>query len=298
MSKVHEKNKMSKNIQSKSMGNASFCENKPVSKKNSILILLGIIAITVIAYYPVSRNQILNWDDNTYINENPYIHSFAAENVKTLVTKGYFNNYHPITMLSYNLDYKIGKADPEVYVITNLILHIFNTVIVFWFILLLTKLFGEIKDYSNNNKIRYLLASIASLLFAIHPINVESVAWISERKNLLCALFFLLSLISYIKYLNKNNSFFYYGSLILFLLSLLSKGTAVSLSLCIIALDYLYARKLFSYKVLFEKIPYFLLSLTFGIIAVHCQAKTSAPAILFSTSLCLRLMGLSGIFSI
>ena len=278
MSKQPETNNISKKNQSNNPPEISIEKDKPLNIKHVVLILTGIAVLTFLAYYPSFKNKILNWDDDTYIIYNPYIHSFALDNVKTMFTRGYFNNYHPLTMLSYNLDYNIGKADPEVYIITNLILHILNTFLVFWFIFLLAKLPAGNKENIFNGKKPFYLAAIASLLFALHPVNVESVAWISERKNLLCTFFFILSLISYIKYLNHKRFLFYYVSLILFLFSLFSKGIAVSLSFSIVALDYLYARKLLSVKVVLKKVPFFLLSLAFGIIALHCQGLKNVGA--------------------
>jgi hypothetical protein len=230
-------------------------ENKMLNTRYTWMTLLGIIAIAVVAYSSISKNDFLNWDDDAYVYENNDIKALNVENVKLWATQDYVNDYLPLTMLSYAIDYQIGGTDPKVYTITNLILHIFNSILVYWLVLLI------IKSIDNKNIIQdfdfkksNILAAITSLLFAIHPINVESVAWVSERKNLLFTFFFLLSLISYIKYLKRNNYLFYFISLLLFLCSLLSKGVAVSLSLCIISLDYLYQRKLLSFKVILEKI--------------------------------------------
>ncbi len=249
-------------------------ENKPVLSKYYWIILIAIIAVTALVYSPISKNDFLNWDDDMYVIENTSITNFSAQNIKTWFTQTYFNNYNPLTTLTYAIDYQIGGFNPKVYTLTNLVIHIFNIILVFIFILLLFKVIKE-----NNNKIEsdsknpYIVASITAILFAIHPFNVESVAWISERKNVLFAFFFLLSLISYLMYINQNKNIFYIISILFFVFSLLSKGVAVSLSLSVVAIDYVLQRKLLSRKVIFEKIPFFLLSIIFGIVAILAQGK-------------------------
>lgn len=257
----------------KSKKNNSVNNNlKPFKTWIKWLILSGIIAAIIFVYSPISRNGFLNWDDDGYVYENRDIQGFDKENIKEIFTKNYVNTYLPLTMLSYAIDYQIGKLNPATYTYTNLLFHIGNSLLVFWFILLLAKQF-EKSDTDKVRKEPFILASITSVLFAVHPFNVESVAWIAERKNLLFSFFFLLSLVGYIKYIKNNKPLFYLASIFLFLCSLLSKGTAVSLTLCVVALDYFFQRKLFSAKVIFEKIPFFILSLIFGLIAFKVQGK-------------------------
>ena len=248
------------------------------SKKHPwIPLILGVIVITVITYGPVTHHKFLNWDDNLYVTQNSNIQSFSSANVKALFTQNYVSNYLPLTMLSYSLDYKVDGLNPKVFMLTNLILHIFNAIFVFWLVVLLTKSLtaSEHKTQSDTRN-SYLLGLITALLFAVHPINVESVAWVSERKNLLFAFFFLLSIITYVIYLQKENTRYYIFSIVLFICSLLSKGVAVSLSFCIVAIDYLFQRKIISKKVILEKIPFILLSLIFGMITIYAQKNESA----------------------
>jgi hypothetical protein len=111
-----------------------------------------------------------------------------------------------------------------------------------------------------------LTSLVVSLLFGIHPLHVESVAWISERKDLLCSFFFLGSLVVYLTYLKTRRMRAYFLSLFLFLLSLLSKSVAVTLPLVLVLCDYLLDRK-FDRKSLIEKIPFLVMAFIFGIIA-------------------------------
>jgi len=232
-------------------------------------VLLGIIILyTLIVYSPVIKNNFLNWDDNAFIVDNEDIRNINLENIKNWVSQKYNDNYLPLTIFSYAVDYKIDGLDARVFASTNLIFHLINACLVFWLILLILRYIDNKNEvsYHNSKNNSYLIAFIVSLLFAIHPLNVEAIAWLSERKNLLYSFFYLLSIICYIRYIKKNNYWIFILSIFLFLLSLLSKGVAVSLSLSIVAIDYLFYRKIFSTKVILEKIPYFLLSVVFGII--------------------------------
>jgi protein O-mannosyl-transferase len=250
-------------------------DNNNIFFSRRVLIsLVGLIIIILIAYSPIKKNTFLTWDDNLYVVTNQDISNLNFENVKNIFSHNYVCNYIPITILSYAIDYNIGELDPAVYTITNLLIHILNSICVFLFVLLLLKSLKNGDEFKKDSSKPIIIASITSTLFAVHPFNVESVAWISERKNLLFTFFFLLSLICYINYLRKEKKhLFYYLSIFLFLLSSLSKATAISLPLCIVALDYLFQRKLFSRKVIIEKIPFFILAIIFGVIAIVFQGK-------------------------
>jgi Flp pilus assembly protein TadD len=221
-----------------------------------IVYLLLILVTTFIVYAPARNAKLTNWDDDKYIVNNIDITSFKKYKSRLLKNE-YQGNYHPLTMLSYAYDYSIGKLNPKVYHRTNIILHLINAALVFWMIILLTK---------NPES-----AFICGMLFGVHPLQVESVAWVSERKNVLYAMFFLLSIIAYIKYLKEYKAKFYLLALCLFICSLLSKGVAVSLTITLLAIDYLSDRKLSGKKVLIEKIPFFVLSVLFGLIAIYMQ---------------------------
>lgn len=236
----------------------------PASKKVRFYYLLAILCLVLVAYSNIGGNQFLNWDDPLYVTENPDISSLKADNIKAFFTKDYVQCYLPLTMISFAINYKIDKLNPKVYTYTNLLLHFLNACLVFWFILQLFK---------NNDHKTYWIAGLTAILFAIHPLQVESVAWVSERKNVLFTFFFLLSLITYDKYLVKQNYRFLIYSLLFFTASLLSKSVAVSLAFCVLILDIYNERKIFSLKVMLEKTPFFLLSLIFGIVTIYSQKQ-------------------------
>jgi len=163
--------------------------------------------------------------------------------------------YVPLPLLSFAIEYKLFGYDPFAFHFTNLALHIINTVLVFRLFRLL--------------KLDILPAAIATLLWGIHPMRVESVAWVTERKDMLYTLFFLPSVILYIRYIQQNERrvLLYLLSLLLFTFALLSKIQAVALPLCLLALDYYYERPL-NVKLILEKIPYFLLALIIGVVGI------------------------------
>ena len=236
--------------------------NKIQNKR--IIYPIIILVITLITYSgSINNDFVWNWDDNEYIIENPVIKDISLNSLFTHFKIYQLGNYHPLTTISYAIEYKLFGENPLPYHINNITLHLINSLLVFIFI----------KKLTGKNE----MAAIVSLLFAIHPLHTESVAWISERKDLLFTVFYLASLIFYMKYLKesvlddkniknkttssdkkvyikkfipKANPFI---SLIrspltistfLFLLSLFSKAMGVSLPVVLLLIDYLLKRKL------------------------------------------------------
>ena len=237
--------------------------------KNIYFVLVGILLITYIAYIPSLKNGFTNWDDNVYIAENDLIKDFSAKGIKKifLLENHVSLNYHPITILSLALDYKIDGFNPKTYHVTNLLFHLLNTALVFWFIYLLS-----------NKKL--IVAAIVSLFFGIHPMHVESVAWIAERKDVLYTFFFMASLVMYLKYIEsigKKKVLLYCLIVLLYLLSLLSKAMAVVLPIVFILIDYYKGRNL-DKSLVIEKIPFFVLSVCFGLLASNIQSEGAAIA--------------------
>ena len=229
----------------------------------SKFLLPVILILTAIVFYNSIRNDFINnWDDQAYVINNPLIKHLSWENLKIIFTTFSIGNYHPLTILSFALEYKLFGLNPFYNHFTNYILHLLNVILVYFFI----------KRFSG----KYWLAAITSLFFALHPMHVESVAWILERKDLLYSFFFLLSLISYCKYkLSENKYSNLLWSLLWFILSLLSKPAAVCLPLVLVLIDY-YIDKKFSWKSLVSKIHFFILSLAFGVITIYAQKSLNA----------------------
>ena len=230
----------------------------PASK---YLWLLGSLLLTLILYIPSLQNGFVNWDDQLYVYENPLIFDLAG-NFQKILTEPVAGNYHPLTVLTLAVDYSIAGLNPFQYHMTNLIIHLVNIVLAFWFVHLL----------SNRNVV---VAGITTLFFAIHPMHVEPVVWISSRKDLLYTTFFLFSLIAYLKYLPKKNLGLLLGSLVLFFLSVVSKPAAVVLPIVLLLIDYLKARPL-NLRLALEKVPFFAISLVFGLLTISAQQEGGA----------------------
>jgi protein O-mannosyl-transferase len=231
-----------------------FVESTPENELRGLLIAVG---LTFLVYIPSLFNGFTNWDDNGYVTTNPLLWNLNAEGLIKLLSEPVMGNFHPLTMLTYALEYKLAGLKPFLYHLTNLVLHLLNTWLVYRLVMMLS---GKV-----------VVAFITAVLFGIHPMHVESVAWISERKDVLYALFFLLSLIMYVHYVRRNLAVKYLVfSILFFILSCFSKGQAVSLAVLLFALDYWLKREL-GLRLVIEKIPYFAVALVFGIIAVSIQ---------------------------
>lgn len=261
-----KKHKLPKKQTAKSPG-----KRVPTWWKNKIVWLLtGIALITFIAYLPSLNNGFTNWDDQEYVTENHNITEFTPEKIKAIFTEPVVGNMHPVTMLSLAANFAISQLDAFSYHLVNLFIHIANTLLVFWLIYLFTK--GN-----------WLISGIVALLFGIHPMHVESVAWIAERKDVLYAFFFLWALVVYYQYIQPENSQkrktgLYVGIILLALLSLLSKPAAVVLPVVMLLIDWFLGRK-WHWNVIVEKLPFFALSIWIGLVTVGLQSDAGVSKI-------------------
>ena len=236
-----------------------------LAKKIDLKIIFSaclITAVIIVAFLPCLKNGFVNWDDGIYVTNNPVIQKISPENIRHIFGSFFISNYQPFTILSYLCEYHFFGSAPYGYHLISLILHLLNACLVFWLVYLLSRKTG--------------VSVITALLFAVHPLHVESVAWISERKDVLYALFFLASLIGYLYSLRTPKPGKYYClSLILFIFSLLSKAMAITLPAVLLSIDYLTGRKP-DKKMFVEKIPFFVLSCVFSVIAVLGQYSSGA----------------------
>jgi tetratricopeptide (TPR) repeat protein len=221
-----------------------------------LLTAILILILTNIALYGKTSNyDFVGFDDKEYINDNTLIRELSSENIKKTFSSFYFSNYQPLVLLSYAAEYRFFKLAPGGYHVTNTVIHTINSILVLFLIYIITK----------NGWISFLVA----LLFSLHPIQVESVAWVSERKGLMCAFFYLLSFMAYIRFSRNDKKSFYFLSIVLFLFSLLSKPMSVTFPIILILFDYLEQKV--TKKKLIEKIPFFALSAASSVITVFAQ---------------------------
>lgn len=211
--------------------------NRKPSKHILVIISLLLFSLTLITYLPSLRNDFV-WDDEKYILENTPIHSLNLQTIRWMFTTSYSSNWHPLTWLSHALDYKLWGLKSRGHHLINIIFHGLNTSLVF---LLMVSILSSLKPPSIKPAQILIAGGITSLLFALHPMHVESVAWVAERKDLLSAFFFLLSLISYLSYASgtpHKRKIRFTLRLFFFVLALMSKPMAVSLPLILLLLDY------------------------------------------------------------
>lgn len=213
------------------------------------IILISLVLISAFfSFYPSLNNGFTNWDDYIYVVNNPVIKDFSLKGLSNIFTTFHRGLYKPFVFLSFALEYHFFQLNPFAYHITNLVFHLINCILVFVFIFILCA--------------NLRVAFISALLFGIHPLHVESVAWISERKDMIYSFFYLCSLISYLNFLKGKGMKYYYSSLVLFIASLFSKPMGISLPFIILICDYLLGIK-FDKKNLLQKIPFFAIIIVF-----------------------------------
>lgn len=226
------------------------------------LWLGAILVLTFVVYIPCLDNEFTNWDDNTYVTENPLL---DAPDFRTILLTPIAGNFHPLTMWSLALNYRISGLQPASYHWLNLLLHLANTALVFVFVRRLSR------D-------RFWTTVATALFFGIHPMHVESVAWIAERKDVLYACFYLIGLTLYLRYLDSKKRLWLVPVLLAYLLSVASKPAAFVFPLTLLALDW-HRRRKFTPALLLEKAPLFLVSAAAGYITLLAQNSVGATAI-------------------
>ena len=246
----------------------------------NIIIPIVIAVVTFICFHRALQNQFLNWDDGIYVTNDPYITKMTGTNIKKLLFENVTQNYyHPLTMLTLAANYHFSQLKPEAYYVTNIVIHIINAILVFF---LATLLFETMVEKIRHPRIRGIpwLAGLCALWFAIHPMHVESVAWLSERKDVMYGFFYFLGLIMYVKYFREGEKrkWMIYVALC-YIASLLSKPMAVSFPLSLFAIDILLRRENIR-KLIIEKWPFFVLSLAGGALAFLTTANTGQIAFL------------------
>ncbi|MBV6341705.1 hypothetical protein [Candidatus Magnetobacterium casense] len=231
-------------------------------KENIKTLTLALLLLTLVVYYRVGFNDFINYDDPQYVRDNPIVNAgLTKEGVLWALRSTFMSNWHPLTWISHMTDVSLFRLNPGGHHLTSLIIHMLNTVLLFC---VLYRMTAE----------RWQSAFVATL-FAIHPLGVESVAWVAERKNVLSTLFWLLTMIAYHHYANSpptsgtdvppnrqdtwTRAGRYMLVMLLLALSLMAKPMAVTLPCVLILMDVWPLRR-FNYRTVIEKIPLFALS--------------------------------------
>ncbi|MBI5587008.1 MAG: tetratricopeptide repeat protein [Deltaproteobacteria bacterium] len=232
-------------------------------KQNALLKLLPYAALFLFSFLLYFKSLgfdfISSWDDYEYVINNTFIRGLTAENLKVISGRPFFGNYAPLHLLSYSLDYALWGLNPAGYHLSNIALHAANGALVY----------AVVKRITG----RPVASFAAASLFAVHAINVENVAWVSERKTLLAAFFSFFALLSYLRFRERGSASSYLAALLLFVLALLSKPLTVTFPLVLSA-----------YELFFKKgerrslaiIPFFALSAAASVIAVYAHVSAGS----------------------
>ena len=223
------------------------------------LPIMAVLAVTFLAFTQTFQNGFVNWDDDVNILANKNLNGFSFQNIVKIFTSNIIGGYNPLSIFTFAIEKAVVSKENFATLIhtDTLILHLLTVFLVYR----LVSLMGFSK----------WSALVVALLFGIHPMRVESVAWATERKDVLFGAFYFASLIQYAKYLKSQN----YGltnrhflwSFVLFIFALFSKVQAVSLPLSMLAMDYYFKRPL-NFKLLLEKTHFFLGSLAMGLATI------------------------------
>jgi len=261
-------------------------------RRRTILVALCLATATFIAFLPALDNAFLNWDDDELILRNPHIRGLGAGNLKWMFTTFYFGPYMPVTWVSYALDYSLWETDPFGYHLTNLLLHAANAALFYLLAVMLLRSAMPAPSDSSRTRLR-LSAAFAALLFAVHPLRVESVAWATERRDVLSGLFFLLTLLAYLAAQESapragRRRLWLATSLGVYALALLSKGITMTLPVVLVILDVTPLRRLRggpagwfrkgTGAVWAEKAPYLVLAVAAAALALIGQRREAALA--------------------
>ena len=246
-------------------------DNGRMSKSQRRLLMGAVIAVCLavaVVHWPALSAKAISFDDDRYYLENPLVRNpsinsawrFLSEVLEPSTVEGY---YQPLTMISLMVDYAMSVPGEELrsFHTTSLALHVANTALI---IVLLYFLFGRI-----------WVAAAVGLLFGVHPLTVEPIPWVGERKTLLAAFFALWALVFYVRFVRKGGRKWYIWTMVMYVLALMSKPTSTPLPMVMLLLDYWPLRRLRIASVL-EKIPFFVVGGISGIITYVSQARTAS----------------------
>lgn len=239
------------------------------------IISFVLIAITFSIYLQIGNHYFINFDDDMYVTENIHVQAgLTGESIIWAFTTTHFSQWHPITWLSHILDYQLYGLNPGGHHLTSLFLHVANSILLFLVLKLMTGCFWQ--------------SAFVAAIFSLHPLHVESVAWISERKDVLSTLFWILTIMAYVQYVKYPKFYKYLLVLLLFVLGLMSKPILVTLPFILLLLDYWPLRRIEwidlakaneskkLWRISMEKIPFFALSLASCVITYSLKGQEGA----------------------
>ena len=256
-----------------------------------LLISICLVAAIIAIYWPVYKYDFVKYDDGDYVTANTNIQSgLNCRSLGWAFTTGFASNWHPVTWLSLMLDYQLFKGWAGGYHLVNVLFHIFNALILFYVLMRMTRALWP--------------SAFVAAAFALHPLHVESVAWISERKDVLSTFFWLLTMWAYVRYAENSKLKWYLAAILLFVLGLMSKPMLVTLPFVLLLLDYWPLQRKFSRRLVIEKLPFFICSIVSCVITYIAQhmggsivaIKSFGPAIRINNAIIAYIMYIAKMF--
>jgi protein O-mannosyl-transferase len=263
--------------------------NLTLRHRNTMLVLLLIILCwTIVVFFPVLQNGFVNWDDDRNLLENRNFRGLDLEQLRWMFTTFHMTLYRPLTWVSFGLDYLFWAMNPSGYHLTSLLLHAVNAIIFYFVALRLLRL-----TIATNARVEFYLqlaAGFSALLFALHPLRVEAVAWASARNDVLSGTFYLATILCYLKATEvrstgRSSKLWMTSAVVVYGLSLLSKAIGMTLPFVLLLLDVYPLRRLgtgpgpwfgsVSRKVWWEKGPFLLLAVGAGVIALLAKQRAT-----------------------
>ena len=242
------------------------------------IVMLALVVVTSAAYWRVPGNgYIVYYDDGAYVTQNPHIKAgLTAGSIRWAFTGIRCGNWHPLTWISHMVDYRLFGLKPMGHHLVNLILHLANTLLLF---AILRRMTGSLWR-----------SAFVAALFAVHPLHVESVAWVAERKDVLSTFFWMLAMGAYVLYSEKPGIKRYLPVILLYALGLMAKPMLVTLPLVLLMLDYWPLRRMKQgWKLILEKLPLLVMAAGSSIVTVIAQNKGEAMTALNVISIGVRI---------
>ena len=265
-------------------------------KKHFYIICLLLVVVTLAVYWQVQDNDFVHYDDGVYVTENTHVHKGVTfDGLTWAFTSSHASNWHPLTWISHMIDCQLYGLNPRGHHITSLLFHVANTLLL---LLILVRMTGALWQ-----------SSFVAALFALHPLHVESVAWVAERKDVLSTFFMMLTVWAYILYVKKREVRRYLLVVLFFVLGLMSKPMLVTLPFILLMLDFWPLGRLCHihetrnvvtdqhtderlgiFRLLWEKVPFFALTVVSSIVTFIVQERGGAMKVLNPYSLQTRII--------
>ena len=252
----------------------------PRSLRGATWVPVAVAAVVLVSFAPVFNCEFLNWDDDLNFLKNPSYRGLSPVHLRWMLTTFHSGHYQPLSWFTLGVDYTLWGMQPRGYHLTNLVLHIANALLVY--ALALTLLPRATVRAPARGAALPLAAAVAALCFAIHPLRVESVAWVTERRDVLSGLFFLLTVLAYVRMVDARPAGAWRAWLALslgcFVFSLLSKAWGMTLPIVLVVLDVYPLQRHASQgetwrRIVVEKIPFVIIAGAAMVLAARAQLE-------------------------